>query len=121
MSTRFEGVGVTARELRPGTVVMVPVGQLNALVNGGPCVIAWAVVTGRAGLRRRRGPLPDPSEMWWLDVYLGSGTPPLPQMYRADAILGVPAPGLRMDGARGLDGPRHQGVDDVGNGETVES
>lgn len=98
MGTRFEGVGVTERELEPGTVVMVPVGQVNALVNGGPCMIAWAVVKGRAA-KNAAAAFTDPSEMWWLDVYMVPGAPPLPQMYRADTILGVPALGLRMDGA----------------------
>lgn len=95
MNTRFQGVGVTARELKPDAVVMVPVGQVNAVVNGGPCIIAWAVV---------RGPADDtvgapPGTVVWLDVYLSPDSPPLAQMYRADEILGVPALGLTMGGA----------------------
>lgn len=97
MDTRFEGIGVTARELQPGTVVMVPVGQISAVVNGGPCIIAWAVVRGRVSEADAESST-DPAAMWWLDVYM-SGEKPLPQMYRADTILGVPAFGLRMDGA----------------------
>jgi hypothetical protein len=96
MDTRFDGVGVTAQELKPDTVVMVPVTG-NALVNGGPCLIAWAVVKGPAG--EGAAAFTDPAAMWWLDVYLSPGGRPLPQMYRADTILGVPALGLRMDGA----------------------
>lgn len=81
--------------MQPGTVVMVPVGGINAVVNGGPCIIAWAVV---------RGPADDmvsapPGTAVWLDVYLSRDTPPLAQMYRADEILGVPALGLTMEGA----------------------
>lgn len=94
---RFEGVGVTAQQLKPGTVVMVPVGQINAVVNGGPCGIAWAVVRGPAS-ETNPARLTDPSAKWWLDVYMDSGQP-LPQMYQVDTILGVPMPGLSMQGA----------------------
>lgn len=90
MNGRFEGVGVTARELEPGTAVMVPVGKVNAQINGGPCVIAWAVV--------REPAVRDRADVWWLDVYMSPGVA-LPQMYQADEILGVPALGLSMDGA----------------------
>lgn len=96
-SERFEGVGVTVQELQPDTAVMVPVGQANALVNGDPCIIAWAVVRGRAS-QTEALPDTDPAALWWLDVYMAPGVR-LPQMYRADTILGVPALGLRMDGA----------------------
>jgi hypothetical protein len=95
MVKQREGIGVTPRELTPGTAVMVPVGQVDAAVNGGPCIIAWAVVRGPAS----EPVFTDPAAMYWLDVYMVPGGPPLPQMYRAEAILGVPAPGLRMDGA----------------------
>ncbi len=98
MVTQHEGVGVTPRELTPGTAVMVPVGQVAAAVNGQPCIIAWAVVRGPAN-ESDAAVFTDPSAMHWLDVYMVPGGPPLPQMYRADAILGVPALGLRMDGA----------------------
>ncbi len=40
----------------------------------------------------------DPADVWWLDVHMGPGVT-LPQMYRADQILGVPAVGLSMAGA----------------------
>ncbi len=96
---QYEGIGVTPRELMaPGTVVMVPVGQASAVVNGGPCIIAWAVVRGPAS-ESDAEVFTDPSQMYWLDVHMVPGGPPLPQMYRADAILGVPALGLQMDGA----------------------
>lgn len=98
MQKHHEGVGVTPHELAPGTAVMVPVGQVAAAVNGGPCIIAWAVVRGPAS-ESDAEVFDDPAAMYWLDVYLVPGGPPLPQMYRADAILGVPALGLRMDGA----------------------
>lgn len=93
MGNQWEGVGVTARELTADTVVMVPVGQANTMVNGGPCVIAWAVVRGPADDRAPG----DPQGRWWLEVYLAPGAAPLPQMYRAEEILGVPALGLHMD------------------------
>ena len=89
MKDYFEGLGVTRRELEPGTAVMVPVGRISAAVNGQPCIVAWAVV---------RGPGPD-ENTHWLDVYTIPGGPPLPQMYQWGEILGVPALGLSMDGA----------------------
>lgn len=92
-SEDFEGLGITKRELQPGTAVMVPVGRAAAAVNGQPCVIAWAIVRGLAA---SGGGMP---ETWWLDVYAVPGGPPLPQMYRATEILGVPALGLSMAGA----------------------
>lgn len=97
MNKHLEGVGITTRELEPGTVVMVPVGQISAVVNGGPCVIAWAVVRGPAG--DAADVFTDPDSMYWLDVYAIPGGAPLPQMYHAGSILGVPAIGLQMDGA----------------------
>ncbi len=98
MGNHLEGLGITPRQLTTGTAVMVPVGQANAIVNGGPCLIAWAVVLGPAS-DTDAAVFTDPAAMYWLDVYLVPGGPPLPQMYRADAILGVPALGLQMDGA----------------------
>lgn len=98
MGTRFEGVGITPRELQPGSVVMVPVGQGNALVNGGPCIIAWAVVRGPAD-GDAVAPFTDPEQRFWLDVYSAGPGRSVPQMYRAGEILGVPALGLTMDGA----------------------
>lgn len=77
---------------------MVPVGATAAMVNGGPCIIAWAIVQGPASKAAAASQV-DPTAMWWLDVYMIPGGPPLPQMYRADAILGVPALGLHMDAA----------------------
>jgi hypothetical protein len=98
MCDRFQGVGVTPSELlAPGTVVMVPVGQASAIVNGGPCIIAWATVNGPDGddwTTPEGGVKPD--SRWWLDVRQGPVVQP--QMYRADEILGVPALGLSMAG-----------------------
>lgn len=91
-----EGLGVTARELVEGAVVMVPVGRLVAGINGDPCLIAWAVVVGPAD---GDIPLHDPRAVWWLNVYTVPGGDPIPQMYPAGEILGVPALGLSMDGA----------------------
>jgi hypothetical protein len=93
---RFEGLGITADQLRPNTAVMVAVGRLVANINGQPCLIAWAIVRGPVA--ENTDPT-DPAGMWWLDVYSVPGGPPLPQQYRADEILGVPALGLTMDGA----------------------
>lgn len=92
MCERWEGLGVTPNELVPGTVVMVPVGQTNAVINGQPCIVAWATVTGPAG--DDDAPV-GPASMYWLDVHMGPGAT-LPQMYRADQILGIPALGLSM-------------------------
>jgi len=94
----YEGLGITRQELVPGTVVMVPVGRIAAAVNGQPCIIAWAVVVGP--VKDAGGPVyADHIDKYWLDVYVIPGGPPLPQMYRAEEILGVPALGLRMQGA----------------------
>lgn len=95
MREALEGVGITLGELRPGTAVMVPMGRIGGAV-GQPCVIAWAVVGGPASFVEGR---PCADDLWWLDVYAIPGGPPIPQVYRADEILGVPALGLRMDGA----------------------
>jgi len=94
MTDRLEGVGITPRELVPDTIVMVPVGEIPALVNGHPCVIAWAVVIGPVTTDTDPA---DPKGRWWLNVYQGGGV--LPQMYPAEKILGVPAIGLTMNGA----------------------
>jgi len=80
---RWEGLGVPEGMLRPGLAVMVAAGTVSAVVNGTPAIVCYATVIGRA----------DEPGMWWLRVYLGAGEP-LPQMYRADHILGVPAIGL---------------------------
>jgi len=96
MGKRWEGVGVTPRDLTAGAVVMVPAGQVSAAANGGPCIIAWAVVVGPDDYDDAVGP----KAKWWLDVYTGGpGAPPLPQAYRAEEILGVPALGLSHEGA----------------------
>jgi hypothetical protein len=95
MCEYFEGLGVTERELEPGTVVMVPVGRLVAHINGNPVVIAWATVRGPA----IEGEAISPDATYWLDVYSIPGGPPVPQMYRAGEIVGVPGLGLSMDGA----------------------
>jgi hypothetical protein len=96
MENMLEGVGVTPRELAAGTVVMVPVGRFAANINGQPCVVAWAVVRGPVNDGQD---VTDPAASWWLDVYTIPGGDPMPQMYRAGEILGVPALGLSMDGA----------------------
>lgn len=97
MCEHFEGLGVTVRELQPGTIVMVPVGRLVAAVNGHPCLIAWAIVRGPAGDAAAK--LGMSGERYWLDVYTIPGGPPVPQMYAPGEIIGVPALGLSMDGA----------------------
>jgi hypothetical protein len=94
MCKQWEGLGVTPNELTPGTNVMVPVGQGNAIINGGPCIIAWATVRGPAG--DDAAVFTDPKAVYWLDVHMGPGVSLL-QMYPADQILGVPALGLTTE------------------------
>ncbi len=48
--------------------------------------------------------------MYWLNVHTGLGTV-LPQMYRADEILGVPAYGLTMDGLPSPNPPTGGSID----------
>ncbi len=38
--SRWDGMGVPAAMLKPGLAVMVPVGTIPALVNGGPSIVA---------------------------------------------------------------------------------
>lgn len=96
MNEYFEGLGITRDELALGTPVMVAASRTDSLVNGNPCLIAWAVVRGPANPEKVGV---DPGDAYWLDVYMIPGGPPLLQMYRAGEILGVPALGLTMDGA----------------------
>lgn len=88
----LEGVGVTARELAPGTIVMVAAGRIPAIVQGQPCLIAMAEVIGPASVSDTSAQV-DADDMYWLRVHLGAPEP-LPQMYRAREILGIPALGL---------------------------
>ena len=94
---RWEGLGVTRNELREGVQVMVPAGQLAALVEGQPCLVALATVIGPASGRETEQftDRHKAAGMWWLNVHMGPGVS-LPQMYPADQILGVPALGLQM-------------------------
>jgi hypothetical protein len=94
MCERWNGLGVTPSQLEPGTVVMVPVGQVSAVVNGGPCIVASATVRGRA-TDADASVYVDPTDVYWLDVHMGPGVT-LPQMYPANQILGVPALGLSI-------------------------
>jgi hypothetical protein len=80
--------------LKPGLAVMVPVGRISAVVNGGPSIICYATVRGKASETDAES-FVDPDAMWWLDVHTGPGVK-LPQMYPAWEILGVPALGLAM-------------------------
>jgi hypothetical protein len=99
---RWQGLGITRDQLKPGTAVMVPVGTIAAQVNGWPCTIAYAEVMGPAG-PEEASVYVNPEDVWWLNVHMGPGLT-LPQMYRADQILGVPATGLTMaDGPNPLD------------------
>lgn len=93
----WEGLGATRYELQPGIVVMVPVGMGPAVVEGMPCVIAWAVVQRKATPEEAEA-FREPDKMWWLEVWMGPGAS-LPQMYPSYQILGVPALGLTMAGA----------------------
>ncbi len=84
----FDGVGVAPAMLAEGVWVMVPVGTVNAAVNGGASLVALAQCRGPA---ERDG-------VWWFDVHMSPGQPPLPQMYPVDQLLGLPAMGLAMPG-----------------------
>lgn len=97
---RWEGLGVTVEELREGTQVMVPVGQIAAIIEGQPCLIALATVMGPAGDGESEhfSDRHKAAGMWWLNVHMGPGVS-LPQMYRADQILGIPVLGLEMPAA----------------------
>ena len=98
MTSKLPQYGVTPRELTPGTHVMVVVGAVAAAVNGGPCIVAYAVVIGLA-VEGARPEDVKPDDLYWLDLYMIPGGPPVPQQYRAREILGIPALGLSMDGA----------------------
>lgn len=95
MCKHLEGVGITRDELRAGVQVMVPVGAAVSAISGTPCIIAWATVIGPA-TEWEASIMVDPSDMWWLDVHVGPGGSGLPQMYRADQILGIPALSLTL-------------------------
>jgi hypothetical protein len=84
----FDNVGVVVDDLRPGTRVIVPVGTVNAAVNGGSSLAALAVCRGQV----------DREGWWWFDVYMIPGGDPLPQMYPASQLLGLAADGLTMPG-----------------------
>ncbi len=84
----FDGVGVAPGLLEEGLRVMVPVGTVNAVVNGPASIVALAVCRRPA----------DRDGVWWLDVYMSPTGTPLPQMYPIDQILGIPALGLTMPG-----------------------
>lgn len=77
---------------------MVAVGRNVAHINGDPCLIAWAVVRGRVD-EKDASVFRDAADRYWLDVYVIPGGEPMPQMYAAGEILGVPALGLTMKGA----------------------
>ncbi len=78
-------MGITRRELKPGTAVMVPFGVAGS-VNGHPTLICYAIVAG---------PVADDDDVVWLDVFAGPGIS-APGMYHVTEILGVPAYGLKM-------------------------
>lgn len=97
MCEQWEGLGVTPNELREGVTVMVPVGQIAAIIEGQPCLIALATVMGPASSQETEQFTEQhkAAGMWWLNVRMGPGVS-LPQMYRADQILGIPSLGLAM-------------------------
>lgn len=109
MDQRRAEIGITLDELEPGTAVMVAVGRGVMTTT----VVAWAVVLCPVGTLTADN---DPAARYWLDVYMIPGGPPLPQMYRADEILGVPALGLRMDGAPERDTSATEGRPDPTEG-----
>lgn len=86
-----EGLGVPVSMLQHGLAVMVATGTASAVVNGGPAIVCWATVRAPASPTDADGFVGGP--WYWLDVHMGGGVT-LPQMYRADHILGIPALGL---------------------------
>lgn len=97
MCEKWEGLGVTGNELREGAQVMVPAGQIAALIEGHPCLIALATVIGPASGRDTTHFTEQhkAAGMWWLNVHMAPGVC-LPQMYPADQILGIPTLGIQM-------------------------
>lgn len=87
----FDGVGVSPAHLREGLRVMVPVGTVATVVNGGSSLVALAVCRGAA----------ERDDWWWFDVFMGPGVSPLSQQYPVEQILGLPAAGLVMQDAAG--------------------
>lgn len=85
-----EGLGVPEHMLQPGAAVMVPY-VASAVVNGDPALICYATVRGLASEADAASFNGGP--WYWLDVHTGGGVT-LPQMFRSDQILGVPALGL---------------------------
>jgi hypothetical protein len=83
----LDGVGVPPGWLRPGVRVIVPVGTVNSVVNGGPSIAA-------IGVALQPG---DRDGCWWFDVYTG-GLEPLPQQYPVEQLLGIPAHGMTVPG-----------------------
>lgn len=76
-------LGVPEQMLTSGAAVMVVAG------GGGephyrPALICYATVDGPA----------DEPGVWWLSVHYGGTAGPLPQMFRTEEIVGVPAWGL---------------------------
>lgn len=87
-------MGITRRELQPGTAVMVPFGTVAGSVNGTPTIICYAVVIGPASTADV-STRTDDGDVVWLDVFAGPGIS-VPGMYHVTEILGVPAYGLKM-------------------------
>lgn len=94
MCEQFQGLGITRDQLRPGTVVMVAVGRGVAALNDNPTVVTTATVEQRASSADKQVYRDQDAEMWWLTVHMAPGVD-LPQMYRADEILGVPSLAVR--------------------------
>lgn len=76
----MDGLGVPAGLLRKGMAVMVA--YRVAGIDGQAALICYATVMGPADEGR-----------WWLEVFTAPGIS-LPQKFREDEILGVPALGL---------------------------
>lgn len=87
----WAGLGLHSHHLRPGLGVMVAY-TLSAEVNNEPALICYARVIGQASRDDAAVYVGNP-EVWWLDVYTAPGVT-LPQMFRVDQILGVPALGI---------------------------
>lgn len=87
----WESLGLRPGQIEAGLGVMVAY-TISAAVNGDPPLICYARAIQQATPAEAAVFVGEP-EVWWLDVYTAPGVT-LPQMFRVDQILGVPAIGI---------------------------
>lgn len=87
----WQDLGIPPQQIKPGLGVMVAY-TLSAAVNNEPALICFARVVERASSDDAAVFRGNP-EVWWLNVYTAPHVS-LPQMFRADQILGIPALGI---------------------------